>query len=213
MAYDKVAAIRGNVLSMRGAILIVSCATLLAATPALAAADGWRTDFGWDYSRADVSYKGTFAKALPQLDGIGIHIGESYGPYYSAELGYSYQMGSTTSANPPAPATPPPKFANKVEVHSVTLDGYGFLPLFHSDVSLFATAGGMFANVYATNTTATATTAIANKSEFDYRVGGGVQWNMLGVARLRCTLRYQSADFAGAASHAVVASLGMNFTF
>jgi hypothetical protein len=191
--------------------LIASCAALVAATPALG--DGWRTDFGWDYSRADVAYKDTFAKALPQLDGIGIHIGESYGPYYAAELGYTYQMGSTTSANPPAPATPPPKFANKVEVHSGTLDLYGFLPLFHSDVSLFATAGGVFSDVYATNTTATATTVIANKTELDYRAGAGVQWDMLGVARLRGMVRYQSADFAGAASHAVVGSLGMVFRF
>jgi hypothetical protein len=36
---------------------------------------------------------------------------------------------------------------------------------------------------------------------------------MLGVARLRAMVRYQSADFAGAASHAVVGSLGMTFTF
>jgi opacity protein-like surface antigen len=197
---------------MRGAVLIVSCAALLAATPALASADGWRTDFGWDYSRADVSYKGTFAHALPQLDGIGIHIGESFGQYYSAELGYTYQLGETTSATVPT-ASPPPRFQNRIQVHSGTLDLYGFLPLFHSDVSLFATAGGVFSSVYATNTTATATNVIADKSEFDYRAGAGVEWNMLGVARLRGMVRYQSADFAGAASHAVVGSIGMVFKF
>jgi hypothetical protein len=36
---------------------------------------------------------------------------------------------------------------------------------------------------------------------------------MLGIARLCGTVGYQSADFAGAASHAVVGSLGMAFKF
>ena len=170
--------------------------------------DAWQTYIGGDYQYLSLSYKGAGSSVLPDSlsQGINIHVGERFGTYYAAEIGY---MSSDASKNFTLLKVP---YTSKATVSGPTLDAYAFLPLWHGPVSLVGTAGVSYLDGKA-EITGPSGSIDSGKSEFGYRAGGGVEWRPTQNFGLRVIARYQSADFNGVANHAFVGSLGFNFYF
>lgn len=183
-------------------------AAMLASPAAMAQDDAWHTYVGGGYQSLSPSYKSLGSALLPGSlsQGLDVHVGERFGTYYAAEVGY---MSSEDSRNFTVLTLP---YTSKVTVSGPTLDAYGFLPLWHSAFSLVGTAGVSYLDGKA-KISGPMGSVSAGKSEFGYRAGGGIEWRPVehfGVAVLG---RYQSADFSGVANHAFVGSVGFNVYF
>ena len=197
---------------MRKTLLVGAAALGLLAMPAAALdTSSWSTYIGGDYQYVLPSYKSGLGVAMPLLsDGFNFHIGERLGPYYAVELGYMSGVGEKNGAVMVSGVSTP--FTTHVSVAGPTLDLYGYLPLFHSPVSLFGTIGGSYLDGSAKVTIGTVETN-ASKSEIGYRVGGGIEWRPSNIFGIRGSVRYQSADFDGLASNAIITGIDFNFYF
>jgi len=127
------------------------------------------------------------------LEGGDIGLGWQFDRFYSVEL-------NVTAAGARAEDDYGDTYG--VAVASVTVDGYGFLPLGRfSPVSLFATAGLGSAAVAASDGYET-----AGVSGATVRAGGGIDWRVSYRAHLRLTGRYQTVSIAGIAGSDATAS-------
>ena len=102
--------------------------------------------------------------------------------------------------------------SSSVTVSGPTLDGYGFLPLWHGPVSLVGTAGISYLDGNAKIAAGNISTS-GSKSEFGWRAGGGIEWSIGDRFSVSIIGRYQSASFREIANNALVANAGFNFYF
>lgn len=93
----------------------------------------------------------------------------------------------------------------------MTLDGLGYLPLGDSEsFDLIGTAG--ISRIKA-KLSIPAASYTDDDTEFGFRVGAGVQYNITETWNARTLVRYQSADFDDIAKNAVVWTAGVNYAF
>lgn len=199
--------------------IIVAVAASVFVLGAAQAKDTWYTYVGADYQHASLSYKTANEGYLPSSlsQGANFHIGERFTDYYAVELGYaggSDRVDGRLAATSTDPAT---NYTGKIDVHGPTLDLYGYMPLFKSKLSVFATGGVSYLTGKATIEVGSLNgqpfSFESSKSEFGYRVGGGVEWRFIEEFSIRATARYQSADFGGLMNNAIVGQIGVNFYF
>lgn len=143
----------------------------------------------------NVSYNYGLGSYAPEtLNGGSLVVGESINRYYAIEGGYLYDGGSSSYVS--------------VDVQGAILDAYGKLPIPHFSVAPFATIGISYLHGHAS-----VLGYGANKWEFGYRAGAGVEWQFADHWGARAVGRYQYADFDGLVSNAIIGSIGIIYQF
>lgn len=204
--------------------------TLLAMTAALllttsANADDWTTKLhpyiGADYELTHLNYNNNYNASggaiidgdkvfQNNLNGLNVHVGIKPGTYWGAELGYfdttneTKHVAAGASVGPGTVAAIP--FDGKSKLQGGTLDALGYLPVY-KNVDLIGTTG------LAYDTLKLGGFVSRNKSEFDWRIGGGAQIEVIPNVNLRAIARYQTADFNNVVDNAWVYNVGLNYSF
>lgn len=115
------------------------------------------------------------------LDGVEADIGWRFNPFYSVELSYDYNTGSTTSHDVDFDAT----------LQAISLDGMGYLPLGrNSHWALYADAGG---SLFIANG-GTPTMHSGDETRLGGRVGGGLLYQFSDDLGVRASGRYEFTD-------------------
>jgi hypothetical protein len=121
-------------------LLLIGAAALgliaVSSRPASAFPNDWYTYVGADYQDVSLSFKSGGGAIMPSSlpTGGNIYLGERFGTYYAAELGYMRGVGDRSSTS----------YKTHISISGPTLDLYGYLPLFHSHYSLFGTIGSSY---------------------------------------------------------------------
>lgn len=177
----------------------------------------WHPYVGADYQYLSASYKSynydgynvSPSTILPSSlsTGFALRVGEQFGPNYAAEVSY-IQSQQTKSGNLYGV-----NYNGKITVYGPTADVLGFLPLWNGPISLVGTTGVSYLRASVHGDTDVDIGGSAAKSEFGWRIGGGLEWKPAEHYGIRLITRYQTADFDGLANGAVTANIGLNYYF
>jgi opacity protein-like surface antigen len=152
------------------------------------------------------------------LYGLNLHVGNRFTRYFGAELGYMHTTSADKTVHAGDAVGPgtvaATDFKTKVKTQQITLDGFGYLPLDPKDqVDLIGTAGISWTKADIALNVPGLGGGSDDQSEFGWRGGAGAQVNITPQVALRGLVRYQSADFDDVADHAIVYTLGLNYSF
>lgn len=129
------------------------------------------------------------------LDGVEADIGWRFNPFYSVELSYDYNTGSTTLHGIDFNTT----------LQAISLDGMGYLPLGrNSKWALYADAGG---SLFIANG-GTPTMHSGDETRIGGRVGGGLLYQFSDDLGVRASGRYEFTDVPNIRS-AEIFSIGL----
>ncbi|MGC9954491.1 MAG: outer membrane beta-barrel protein [Rhizomicrobium sp.] len=159
---------------------------------------------GGDFTQAEVNYKSPIIEGLvgPQTpNGMSVDVGWRFSKYYTVEASYFSVNGDRNS----------PTGTTSVQAEGIFLDGMGYLPIAHSDVSIISDVGLGWVNGKDAASSAT-TIFTASEDRFAGRIGAGVQWQASEEFGVRVLVRYQYMSFTVSKS-AIMENLGFVFQF
>lgn len=162
---------------------------------------------GADYDYMHVSYKDGGGDVLKSnLNGFDIHAGARVNKYLGFEGSYLW------TANADKDNVLGSGIDTSVNVRGFTLDALGYLPVTSDNkLELIGTVG---VSRLKAEFSATGIVGVSgSETEYKPRFGAGAEYWVTDNSNLRGLVRYQAADFDDNASHAIVASVGLNYQF
>lgn len=167
------------------------------------------SDQGLDY---DEVYEDSF-------NGAGLYVGARLHENFGIELGYNRTREEDRTVNISGTGYSL-NGDTKVQLSTISFDAMGYLPIEDADFELIGSVGLAHTKADA-EVTGTATigslsgtgTISDDETETKLRLGVGAQYEIADNLNLRGMLRWQDADFGGAATSATSVAFGVNYSF
>ena len=189
--------------------LLLACALVCLSVPASAEEFYFKPYVGFDAQNYSINYQDDGEDvADDSLWGGNVHAGFKFHPNFGLELGY-FQTKKGDKDNVLGTG-----IDTSVKLKGFTLDLLGYAPLMDRLEGIGTIGVSHIKAEYDVDAAALGIGSFGgDETEWGYRAGLGLQYDLNQNINFRGIARYQSADFEDSTDNVMVYSAGLNFTF